>query len=130
MAAEAFGYLLIAISAVLLALHWQQWRDLATRQLPPRDRIELRSQLQRRLVASSLIGVVGAAMTLAERIPRTPWSLTLYLVALLVGGVVILAIALADLRASRRRRELEHLDLVARELEKTMATHAEPEPDH
>jgi hypothetical protein len=78
-------------------------------------------------VASSLIGVVGAAMTLVERVPRTPLSMTAYLFALVLGGAVILAIALADMRASRRRREVEHLDLVVEELRKAAAVKAESE---
>ena len=116
-----FGYALVALSAVLLALHWQHGRELATKRLAPRDRAFARAQLQRRAVASSLIGVVGAAMTLIERVPRNPLSMTAYLFALVLGGAVILAIALVDLRASRRRREVEHLDLVAEELRKATA---------
>jgi hypothetical protein len=116
-----FGYALVALSAVLLALHWQHARELATRRLAPRDRAFGRAQLQRRAVASALIGVVGAAMTLIERVPRNPLSMTAYLFALVLGGAVILAIALADMRASRRRREVEHLDLVVEELRKAAA---------
>jgi hypothetical protein len=78
-------------------------------------------------VASSLIGVVGAAMTLVDRVPRTPLSLSTYLFALVLGGTVILAIALADMRASRRRREIEHLDLVIDELRKASAAKSDAE---
>ncbi len=122
-----FGYALVALSAVLLALHWQHWRDLATRRMGQRDRVFARLQLQRRAVASSLIGVVGAAMTLIERVPRTPLAISTYLFALVLGGTVILAIALADMRASRRRREIEHLDLVIDELRKATTAKADAE---
>jgi hypothetical protein len=88
-----------------------------------------RLQLQRRAVASALIGVVGAAMTIVDRVPRHPLSLTLYLFALLLGGTVILLIALADWRSMRRRREVEHLDLVVRELQKLQAGAGKVEGD-
>jgi small-conductance mechanosensitive channel len=118
MGAQVFGYVLVALSAVLLAQLWQQARELKARRRDPRDLIFARFQLQRRVVASALIGVIGAAMTIADRVPRRPLSLTLYLFAMLLGGVVILAFALADWRSTRRRREVEHLDLVVRELQK------------
>jgi hypothetical protein len=113
--AHYFGYALIAISAVFLALHTQQWIDW--RQLPiGRHREFVRRQLQRRFVASALIGVVGAAITLVDHVPRTPRSMTAYLLALLLGGVVIVAIALADFRATRRMRDDEQLELLANAL--------------
>jgi len=116
-----FGYVLVALSAVMLALHWQHGRDLATRPMRRRDRTFTRAQLQRRAVASSLIGVVGAAMTLVDRIPPNALSLTAYLFALVLGGAVILAIALVDMRASRRHRDEEQLDRLAGELRKALA---------
>ncbi len=123
-----FGFLLIMLSAALLAQHWHQRRDLLVRPRALRDQAYFRLQLQRRSVASALIGVIGAAMTLVDRVPRKPLSLTLYLVGLLLGGAVILAIALADIRAARRRTESEHLELVAAELKKakTQTLHSPP----
>ena len=118
--AHYFGYALIAISAIFLALHTQQWMDW--RGLPVGKRREfIRRQLQRRLVASALIGVVGAAITLVDHVPRTPWSMTAYLIALLLGGVVIVAIALADFRATRRMRDDEQLDMLADALREATA---------
>jgi hypothetical protein len=115
--APYFGYVLIIISAMLLAQHWHEWLDW--RALPGGKRREyLRRQLQRRFVASALIGVVGAAMTLVDRVPRTPRAMTAYLLALLLAGGGIFAIALADMRATRRHRDEEHLDLLAEELRK------------
>jgi hypothetical protein len=115
-----FGYALIAISAVFLALHTQQWLDW--RSLPAgKHREFVRRQLQRRFVASALIGVVGAALTLVDHVPRTPQSMTAYLFALLLGGVVIVAIALADFRATRRMRDDEQLDMLAEALREATA---------
>jgi hypothetical protein len=107
-----FGYALIALSAIFLALHMQQWLDW--RNLPAGKRREFsRQQLQRRFVASALIGVVGAAMTLVDYVPRTPLALSAYLFALVLAGGVIVAIALADMRATRRLRDEEQLDFLA-----------------
>jgi hypothetical protein len=114
-----FGYALIATSAVLLASHWNAWREASS--LPQSQHVRLaflRLQLQRRSVASALIGVVGAAITLVDRVPVNPVAMTMYLFGLLSGGVVILLIALADSRATRRHRDREHLDLVVNELRK------------
>ncbi len=114
-----FGYALVAASAVLLASHWQHWRELAGTLSSDRRRSAfLRLQIQRRAVASGLIGVVGAAMTMIDRVPREPTSMTAYLFALVLGGVVILMIALADMRAARRFRDREHLELLVAELRK------------
>jgi hypothetical protein len=115
---QLFGYLLVAVSAVLLAVHWQQWQGLRGARMRQREWVHVRAQLQRRSVASGLIGVVGAAMTLVERVPREPLPISTYLFALLAGAVVILAIALVDLRATRRWRESEQLDLLAQELKR------------
>jgi hypothetical protein len=113
-----FGYLLVALSAGLLAQHWQQWRDLRRPSVRSRDAGFLRLQIERRSVASALIGVVGAAMTVVDRVPRTPLALTGYLFALLLGGLVVLAIAISDIRATRRRREDLQLEMLAAELRK------------
>lgn len=118
-AAVVFGYALIAASAALLASHWNQWREAAA--LPPSQRLQaayLRLQVGRRAVASGLIGVVGAALTLVNYVPRDPTAITAYLAALLAAGFVILLIALADLRAGRGLRRREELDLLVAELRK------------
>jgi hypothetical protein len=118
-ATRLFGYGLISLSAILLAHHWQQWRELV---LGPRrsvcDTLFFRRQIERRSIASALIGVVGAAMTLVDRVPRTVGALTGYLFGLLLGGLVILAIAISDIRANRRRRDGLQLELLAEELRK------------
>jgi hypothetical protein len=118
-AAPYFGYGLVALSAVLFAQHRQQWLELSS--LPPRRREFVHRQLGRRCVASGLIGVIGAAMILVERVPATPLAMTAYVLALLMGGTVIFAIALADIRATQRWRHEEQLDLLAAELLKARA---------
>lgn len=112
-----FGYALIALSAVFLAQHWQEWRRvIANSTATDAERAFHRLQLQRRTVASTLIGVVGAAISLADRVPPTPRMVTAYLFGLVIGVSLIFLFGLADLRATRRRREHEALELVARKL--------------
>jgi hypothetical protein len=118
---ETFGYFLIGLSAIFFALHWQQWREWVHSAANSRRREFVRRQLQRRMVASGLIGVVGAAITLVNQLPPNPTAMTAYLCALLLAGCVILAIALADMRASRRLIEEEQIELLAAELQKATA---------
>ena len=116
---QLFGYALVAGSAALLALHWSEWHELA--RMPASDMVRRefrRRQLQRRSVASALIGVVGAAMTLVDRVPKTPWGMSCYLFGLLSGALVILAIAVVDMRAVRQRREREQFELLAEQVRK------------
>lgn len=125
--ADYFGYLLVALSAALLAWHWQEWRQWSTAR-HSRRREYIRHQMQRRCVASALIGVVGAALTLADELPPQPAAMTAYLCALLLGGCVILAIAIADWRATRRHRDEEQLVMLAEELRKATADPAPLQP--
>lgn len=118
---ENFGYFLIGLSAIFFALHWQQWREWVHSAANSRRREFVRRQLQRRMVASGLIGVVGAAITLVNQLPPNPVAMTAYLCALLLAGCVIFAIALADMRAARRLHEEEQIDLLAAELRKATA---------
>ena len=118
---ETFGYFLIGLSAIFFALHWQQWREWVHSTANSRRREFVRRQLQRRMVASGLIGVVGAAITLVNQLPPNPAAMTAYLCALLLAGCVIFAIALADMRAARRLIEEEQIELLAAELRKATA---------
>ncbi len=118
---ETFGYFLIGLSAIFFALHWQQWREWVHSAANSRRREFVRRQLQRRMVASGLIGVVGAAITLVNQLPPNPAAMTAYLCALLLAGCVIFAIALADMRAARRLLEEEQIELLAAELRKATA---------
>ena len=118
---ELFGYLLVGLSAILFALHWSQWRDWVHAAANSRRREFVRRQLQRRMVASALIGVVGAAITMVNQLPPDPRALTAYLLALLLAVCVIFAIGLADLRAFRQLQHEEQIELLADELRKVAA---------
>jgi hypothetical protein len=118
---EYFGYFLIGLSAIFFAMHWQQWREWVHATTNCRRREFVRRQIQRRMVASGLIAIVGAAVTLANQLPPDPLAITAFLAALLLAGAVIFAIALADMRATRQMHHEEQIDLLAAELRKATA---------
>lgn len=103
-----FGYLLITLSAALLASHWygRPGRDVA-------DPFGT-ALFRRRLQASALIGVIGAGIAVFDRIERTPSAMLLYLACLLVAWGTLLTLGIADLRAIRRHaREVSDEKLLA-----------------
>ncbi len=113
--AQTFGLLLIAVSAVLLAVQWHADGSdpVATaRRLNP-FRI---SQLKRRTLASSMIGVLGLALAMASEVPRTPWAISCYLAGVASGACLILCLGIADVIATTRQRHRETLERLAREL--------------
>ena len=123
---ELFGYLLVGLSAIFFALHWHQWRDWVHAPANSRRREFVRRQLQRRMVASALIGVVGAAITMVNELPPNPMAMTMYLLALLLAVGVIFAIGLADMRAARQMQHEEQIDLLAAEFRKATAELPKP----
>ncbi|BBO31498.1 hypothetical protein [Lacipirellula parvula] len=118
---ELFGYLLVGLSAIFFALHWHQWRDWIHAPSNSRRREFVRRQLQRRMVASALIGVVGAAITMVNQLPPNPLAMTMYLLALLLAVGVIFAIGLADMRAARQMQHEEQIEMLAAEFRKATA---------
>ncbi|MEM9351417.1 MAG: hypothetical protein AAGA92_00225 [Planctomycetota bacterium] len=114
--AQPFGLILIAVSAALLAVQWHAdgadpWATV--RKLNP-FRI---SQLKRRTLASSMIGLLGFALAMAGEVPRTPWAISCYLAGLASGACLILCLGIADVVSTTRARNRETLDRLARELQ-------------
>ncbi len=114
---HALGLLLVGLSAVLLATHWQQWRDFqSNRTRKPRWQSHVVRTLRRRTVASSLMGVIGVTLLAFETVPRTPLSVTAYLFALVLMTCWILWLGCLDMVANRRYHDEEQLDQIAGEL--------------
>ena len=122
-----FGLLLVGLSAILLASHWQRghWQRgdrNRGRKSSHRGDNNLRWQTyaartsRRRAVASSLIGLVGFTLMAFETVPRTPLSITAYLFSLVLMTCWILWLACLDLLAGRRFQEDEQLDQIADKL--------------
>ena len=111
------GLLLIGLSAFLLAAHWQQWRESEShRKHDQRFRDYLIRTVRRRVFASSLLGVIGVTLMAYETVPRTPRSITAYLLCLVLMTFWILWLACVDYMAGRRYQEQQQLDQIAEKL--------------
>ena len=112
--AQPVGLLLVAISAALLAAQWHSGDSSAK---PTTEHLAdfRKRQLRRRTLASSLIGLVGLALILAENVPATPWSISFYLAGLLSGACLVLSLGIADAFATSRQRNRQTIDKLAKE---------------
>lgn len=124
----ALGLLLVGLSAGLLATHWQQWRGAETTEdSDARWQSHFARMVRRRAVASSLVGVIGVTLMSFETVPRTPRSITAYLLALVLMTCWILWLACLDMLANRRFHDDQQLEEIARELRRTGWESREPE---
>jgi hypothetical protein len=115
------GLLLVGLSAVLLASHWQQWRESNRRRdnssrLDPRWQAYAARTMLRRSVASSLVGLVGLILMAFESVPHTPISISAYLFSLVFMTCWILWLACLDLLAGRRFQADRQLEEIADQL--------------
>ncbi|MEX2317657.1 MAG: hypothetical protein WD669_10935 [Pirellulales bacterium] len=95
--------LLIGISGLLLDSHRRSWRAAQRDdRLSERDRRFARSQYLRRTQASSIIGVIGAALGCYPLVPAEPEPMAIYLAALVGACAAIMLLALLDLWATRQ----------------------------
>jgi hypothetical protein len=95
--------LLIGLSGFLLDSHRRSWRsieqDVAT---SDRERRYCRSQYRRRMQASGIIGVLGAAIGIRSLVPHEPWPMILYLMFLAGACFCIMLLAALDAWATRQ----------------------------
>jgi hypothetical protein len=123
--------LLMGLSGLLLDSHRRSWR--AAQQdgkLSDRDRRFARSQYLRRTQASSIIGILGAALACYPLVPMEPVPLAAYMAALVGGCACIMLLALLDLWATRqnlRRIESEQLAAQVRTAMKMRAAGKSPD---
>ena len=105
-----FALLLVGVSTVLVLSHRSAWQRVAAlEQIDEIARQFAESQYYRRTMASGTIGLLGVAIALAPLVPRRPWPLTAYVVALLCACVWIIILAVLDMRSSRSHlRRLEN----------------------
>ena len=121
---HTFGFVLTALSAVLLAWHWYEWRDLVAfrPQAENADDMLFRSRrVRRRTQASALIGLVGFAMVVADRIPKNAVALSAYLFGLLIVTCMILWLGIRDMIATGSYRSRKEIERVAAELRSQIA---------
>ena len=99
------------------AVHQQQWRDAArSSNRSDSQRLFHQRKMRRRLVANSLVGLVGLALALINSVPRTPLSMTVYLLGLVIAAAWIMWLGVADWRAWRQYRDQQQLNQLADEL--------------
>jgi hypothetical protein len=95
--------ILIGLSGVLLDSHRRAWR--AAQQDPAKSERERRfalAQYRRRMQASGIIGVLGAAIGIGPLVPREPWPLVIYLASLSGACGSIMLLAALDAWATRQ----------------------------
>jgi hypothetical protein len=105
--------ILIGLSGYLIDSHRRTWQSAQwNERLNERDRRFARSQYRRRMQASGLIGVIGAALGCYPLIPQAPLAMAIYLAALVGACCCIMLSGLLDFWATRqnlRRIQNEHL---------------------
>jgi hypothetical protein len=104
---------LLGISGLLLDSHRRAWRAAQSdNRLSERDRRFARSQYLRRMQASSIIGLIGAALACSPLVPAEPVAMAIYLAALGAACAALVLLALLDVLATRvnlRRIESEQI---------------------
>lgn len=112
-ATVVLSLILMGLSGFLLDLHRRSWRSAEQdANLKPIDRRYALSQYRRRMQASGIIGVLGAAIGCRPLVPHDPVWLLLYVISLLGACLVITALACMDAWATRQhfaRLRSEHL---------------------
>lgn len=125
----AVSLVLLGLSGVLIDSHRRSWR--AAQQdasLTDRDLRFARSQYRRRMQASGIIGLLGAAIGSRPLVPREPWPMVLYLAALGGACACIMMLAALDAWATRqnyarlRSDQLTAQITLARKLSSTVET--------
>jgi hypothetical protein len=94
---------LIGLSGFMLDWHRRSWRAAehdAT--LSDRERRFLRAQFRRRMQASGIIGLLGAAIGIKPLVPQRPWPMVLYVLFLASACACIMVLAGLDAWATRQ----------------------------
>jgi hypothetical protein len=95
--------LLIGLSGLLIDSHRRTWRTVEhDPAIPERERRYYRSQYRRRMQASGIIGMLGAAIGVRSLVPHEPWPMILYLVFLSGACLSIMLLAGLDAWATRQ----------------------------
>ena len=107
-----FSIFLIVVAAVLSAVQVRTWRSARRRELNDRDRRFVDRQFRRRIQIDVMIGVVGVAV-LGESWVAGPVAKAIYWSGMLLIGVWIMLLALADIASSRIHLQRLHREHVA-----------------
>ena len=112
---------LLGISGLLIDAHLRTWREAReSATLADRDKRFAQSMFRRRMVASAMIGGIGAAIGVGPIVPREPLALAFYLATLLAGCVWILLLAMLDIWATRRHYQRVRTEQLSKQLQLTV----------
>jgi hypothetical protein len=99
----AISLVLIGLSGFMLDWHRRSWRAAEQKAaLPDHERRFLRAQFRRRMQASGIIGLLGAAIGVKSLVPAQPWPMLLYVVFLAGSCLCIMVLAGLDAWATRQ----------------------------
>ena len=99
----AISLALIGLSGFMLDWHRRSWQAAEQNSgLADRERRFLKAQYRRRTQATSIIGVLGAAIGVKSLVPLRPWPLMLYVLFLAAACLCILVLAALDAWATRQ----------------------------
>jgi hypothetical protein len=99
----AISLILIGLSGLLLDSHRRAWRAAELdAKLSDRERRYSLSQYRRRMQASGIIGLIGAAIGVRPLVPREPWPMALYLFFLAGSCASIMLLAAIDAWSTRQ----------------------------
>jgi len=102
-ATSIFSLLLIALSGWMLDWHRRSWQKAAAdTSISDSERRYALSQYRRRMQASSIIGVLGAAIAIGPIVPRRPWPMMIYLISVAGACMAITVLAAIDAWATRQ----------------------------
>ena len=102
-ATSIFSLFLIALSGWMLDWHRRSWQKAAAdTSLSESERRYALAQYRRRMQASSIIGVLGAAIAIGPIVPRRPWPMMIYLMSVAGACLAITLLAAIDAWATRQ----------------------------
>jgi Tfp pilus assembly protein PilV len=114
---------LLGLSGLLIDSHRRTWREARdSTSLSEADKNFARAMYLRRMQASAMVGVMGAAIGIWPVIDQQarPWTLLLYTAILLVACAWSMALAMFDIWATRRHFRRKRMESLSKQLQQTV----------
>lgn len=118
-----FSLTLLGLSGLLIDSHRRTWREAReSTTLSEADKKFARAMYVRRMQASAMVGVMGAAIGVWPVVDQQarPWTLLLYTAILLVACAWSMALAMFDIWATRRHIQRKRMENLAKQLQLTV----------
>jgi Tfp pilus assembly protein PilV len=114
---------LLGLSGLLIDSHRRTWREAReSTSLSEADKSFARAMYLRRMQASAMVGVMGAAIGIWPAVDQQarPWTLLLYTAILLVACAWSMALAMFDIWATRRHFHRKRMESLSKQLQQTV----------